>query len=375
MMAQPAPARIGDALEDVDTPALLIDLDAFERNLDTMAAFCRDAGVRLRPHSKTHKSAHIARLQMDRGAVGVCCQKVSEAEALVQAGITDVLISNQVVGRHKLNRLSALARHAKIAVCADDADNVFDLNAAAGQVGVIMDVLVEIDVGAGRCGVAPGVAALELGKQVDGQRNLRFAGLQAYHGSAQHIRDFAERKMAINAARAMTRETVDLLSQAGLDCGTVAGAGTGTYDFHAEAGVWNELQCGSYVFMDADYGRNKMEDGDFFTTFENALFVYATVMSKTKNDRCVIDAGHKALGNDQGFPLVHDLDEVTYSKPSDEHGTLDLSQASQALKLGDKIKLVPGHCDPTVNLYDWYVGVRNGRVEALWPVTARGALT
>ncbi len=374
-MAQAAPARIGDPLEDVDTPALLIDLDAFERNLDRMAAFCAEAGLRLRPHAKTHKSAHIARLQMDRGAVGLCCQKVSEAEALVQGGVPDVVISNQVVGRHKLDRLSALARHAKVAVCADDADNVFDLNAAAGQVGVVMDVFVEIDVGAGRCGVQPGKPALALAAQVAGQRNLRFAGLQAYHGSAQHIRDRAERKAAIDAAGEMTSETVDLLADNGLDCAIVAGAGTGTYDLHVNGGPWNELQCGSYVFMDADYGRNLMADGRAFDTFDNALFVYATVMSKTRDDRCVIDAGHKALGNDQGFPQVLDLPEVTYSGPSDEHGTLDLSEARQALKLGDKIKLIPGHCDPTVNLYDWYVGVRDGRVEALWPVTARGALT
>ncbi|MEK9670976.1 MAG: DSD1 family PLP-dependent enzyme [Rhodospirillaceae bacterium] len=374
-MAQPAPARIGDVLEDVDTPALLIDLDAFERNLDRMAAFCADAGVRLRPHAKTHKSAHIARQQIERGAVGVCCQKVGEAEALVQAGITDVLISNQVVGRHKLNRLSALARHARVAVCADDMDNVYDLNSAAGQVGVVMDVLVEIDVGAGRCGVEPGAAAVKLAQCVSRQRNLRFGGLQAYHGSAQHIRDFSERKMAINAAQALTRKTVELLAGAGIECETVAGAGTGTYEFHTTSGVWNELQCGSYTFMDADYGQNKMAKGEAFGTFDNALFVYATVMSKTRDDRCVIDAGHKALGNDQGFPLLADLPEVTYSKPSDEHGTLDISEASQALKLGDKVKLIPGHCDPTVNLHDWFVGVRNNRVEALWPVTARGALT
>ena len=155
----------------------------------------------------------------------------------------------------------------------------------------------------------------------------------------------------------------------------MGGAGTGTYEFHTAAKVWNELQCGSYVFMDVDYGQNRMADGKPFTTFENSLFVLATVMSKTREDFCVVDAGHKALGNDQGFPVVQDLEEVTYSKPSDEHGRLDLSQARQALKLGDKVKLIPGHCDPTVNLYDWYVGVRNGRVEALWPVTARGALT
>ncbi|MCF3629555.1 DSD1 family PLP-dependent enzyme [Thalassospiraceae bacterium LMO-SO8] len=374
-MPQPAPARIGDAAEDIDTPALLIELDAFERNLRKMADFAKESGVRLRPHSKTHKSAHIARLQMELGAVGVCCQKVSEAEALVQSGINDVLISNQVVGRHKLNRLSALARHAKIAVCADDADNVADLNAAAGQVGVIMDVLVEIDVGAGRCGVTPGEAAVALAKEIDRSRNLRFAGLQAYQGSAQHIRDFAERKMAINAAQVLTKKTVEQLAEAGLECDTVGGAGTGTYEFHTKSKVWNELQCGSYVFMDADYGQNRMSDGKPFRAFENSLFVLATVMSKTSDDFCVVDAGHKALGNDQGFPLVSELEEVTYSKPSDEHGRLDLSETRQALKLGDKVRLIPGHCDPTVNLYDWYVGVRNGRVEALWQVTARGALT
>ena len=238
-----------------------------------------------------------------------------------------------------------------------------------------MDVLVEIDVGAGRCGVQPGDAALSLAKEIDRARNLRFAGLQAYQGSAQHIRDFAERKMAINAAQVLTKQTVEKLTEAGLECETVGGAGTGTYEFHTKSKVWNELQCGSYVFMDADYGQNRMADGQLFHEFENALFVLATVMSKTGDDFCVVDAGHKALGNDQGFPTVHELEEVTYSKPSDEHGRLDLSDARQALKLGDKVRLVPGHCDPTVNLYDWYVGVRNGRVEALWQVTARGALT
>ena len=374
-MRQSAPARIGDAAEDVDTPALLIDLDAFERNLKKMADSIHAAGLRLRPHSKTHKSAHIARLQMELGAVGVCCQKVSEAETLVQSGINNVLISNQVVGRHKLNRLSALARHAKIAVCADDADNVADLNAAAGQVGVVMDVLVEIDVGAGRCGVQPGDDAVTLAKEIDRSRNLRFAGLQAYQGAAQHIRDFAERKMAINAAKVLTKQTIEKLTEAGLECETVGGAGTGTYEFHTDTTVWNELQCGSYVFMDVDYGQNRMSDGKLFSEFENSLFVLATVMSKTSDDFCVVDAGHKALGNDQGFPKVYELDEVPYSHPSDEHGRLDLSNARQALKLGDKVKLIPGHCDPTVNLYDWYVGVRNGRVEALWQVTARGALT
>lgn len=374
-MPLPPPAHIGMPADEVDTPALLIDLDAFERNLRKMADFAQEAGVRLRPHAKTHKSAHIARLQMDLGAVGVCCQKVSEAETLVEAGVSDVLVSNQVVGARKLERLAALARHAKIGVCADDGGNVDEMSAVANRYGAQLDVLVEIDIGAGRCGIAPGGPALNLAQRIAKADNLRFAGLQAYHGRAQHLRTDREREAAIGAAAALTRETIDLLREHGLECDTVAGAGTGTFSLEAASGLWNELQCGSYAFMDADYAQNKTQDGDLTDTFEHALFVFATVMSKTGSDACVIDAGHKALGNDQGFPTVEGLPEIGYSRPSDEHGSLDLSGASQALKLGDKVRLIPGHCDPTVNLYDWYVGIRNGRVEALWPVTARGAVT
>ena len=189
----PPPAEIGMRLADVDTPALLVDLDAFERNLETMAHGASAAGVRLRPHAKTHKCAVIARRQMAHGAVGVCCQKVSEAQALVQAGVADVLVSNQVVGRRKLERLAALAREARVGVCVDDAGNLADVGAAATAAGVAIDVLVEVDVGSGRCGVAPGEEAVALAKRVSATDGLRFAGLQAYHGRAQHIRDHAER--------------------------------------------------------------------------------------------------------------------------------------------------------------------------------------
>ena len=362
------------SLGDVDTPALLIDLDAFERNLNLMAESAAACGVRLRPHAKTHKCAVIARRQMALGAVGVCCQKVSEAEALVQAGVSDVLVSNEVVGRRKLDRLASLATEAQVAVCADNAENVVELDAAAKRADTVMDVLVEINVGANRCGVPPGEPALELARRVDAANHLRFVGLQAYQGRAQHIRDFEERRAAIEAAVDATRRTVDLLKREGLECEVIAGAGTGTWAFEAESGVYNELQAGSYVFMDADYARNKNAEGGRFDEFEHSLFVYTTVMSLPDENRAVVDAGLKAMAFDSGMPEVASTATIDYSGPSDEHGTLDLGQSNVRLALGEKLRLIPGHCDPTVNLYDWFVCVRGDRVETLWPIVARGAV-
>jgi D-serine deaminase-like pyridoxal phosphate-dependent protein len=361
-------------LEEIDTPALLVDLDAFERNLQSMAANVESCGVRLRPHAKTHKCAVIARQQMALGAVGVCCQKVSEAEALVHAGVTDVLVSNEVVGRRKLERLAALSKLAQVAVCVDDAGNVGDVDAAAAKFGTVIDVLVEIDVGAHRCGVAPGDAALNLARRVDAAGNLRFAGLQAYQGRAQHMREFEQRRLAIEAACASARQTVDLLRRNGMECELVAGAGTGTWALEAESGVYNELQAGSYVFMDADYSRNKNSDGGPFDEFEHSLFVYATVMSTPEPTRAVVDAGLKSMAFDSGMPEVYASETIRYAGPSDEHGNLDLSESNRRFAPGDKLRLIPGHCDPTVNLYDWYVCVRESRVEALWPIVARGAV-
>ncbi|MFO1350419.1 MAG: DSD1 family PLP-dependent enzyme [Gammaproteobacteria bacterium] len=374
-MVMNPPATVGMALEHVDTPTLIIDLDAFERNLKRLADAAARLGVRLRPHAKTHKSAAIALQQMALGAVGVCCQKVSEAEALIYGGVGNVLVSNQVVGANKLARLAALAHQAWVGVCVDNADNVTDVSRAAQNAGVTLDTLVEIDSGAGRCGVKPGEQALALAQRIADSPNLRFGGLQSYHGKAQHIRDFSERREAIRPAVVQTQLTMELLAKHGLRCDIVGGAGTGTYAFEGASGVYNELQAGSYVFMDADYARNLKQDGGFFDEFEHSLFVYATVMSKTASDWVVIDAGLKSHSVDSGMPAVHDMPGVTYSNPSDEHGKLNLGGAyHNSVKLGDKIKLIPGHCDPTVNLYDWYVGVRNGRVETLWPVSARGAV-
>ncbi len=367
-------AEVAMALADVDTPALLIDLDAFERNLAAMAEHVSAAGVRIRPHAKTHKCAVIARLQMDLGAVGVCCQKVSEAQALVQAGVTDVLVSNQVVGRRKVEHLVALAREAKVGVCVDDAGNAAQIGEAAAAADLSIDVLVEIDVGAGRCGVPPGDEALDLARRVSSIDGLRFAGLQAYHGSAQHIRNYAERGQAIASAASLARAAVESLAREGIECETVAGAGTGTWQFEAASGIYNELQAGSYVFMDVDYAKNLDENGGPFTAFEHSLFVYSTVMSRPVRDRAVLDAGLKAFATDCGMPRMADVESAAVVRPSDEHAVVDLSASNARLAVGDKVRLIPGHCDPTVNLYDWYVCVRGDRVEALWPIVARGCV-
>jgi D-serine deaminase-like pyridoxal phosphate-dependent protein len=368
------PAEIGMSLDEVDTPALVVDLDAFERNLKRLADRVAGTGVRLRPHAKTHKCAVIALKQMELGAVGVCCQKVSEAEALAYGGVKDVLVTNEIVGKTKLRRLMGLAGMARIATCADDPAQIAALDAAAGEAGITLPVHVEVNMGGNRCGVEPGEPALALARQVMDAAHLSFAGLQAYHGSAQHLRTWEERQKAIAGAVEKAGSTRDLLAKNGIACANITGAGTGTFEFEAGSGVYTELQCGSYIFMDADYGKNLDRDGHETRAFEPSLFVWATVMSRPTEDRAIVDAGLKALGMDSGPPNVWDEPAARFDRASDEHGRLVISGATNRLRLGDKIKLVPGHCDPTVNLYDWYVGVRGDRVEAIWPIVARGAV-
>jgi len=368
-MLQMPPAEPGMREDEVDTPALLLDLDALEHNLDTMAALLAPTGARLRAHAKTHKSPVIAQLQMRRGAIGQCVQKVAEAEALVWGGIPDVMVTNEVVGARKLARLAALAKVARVSLCADDPRQVAAIAAAAEAAGVRLPVLVEIDVGAARCGVAPGPEAVALAERIAASRHLRFGGLQAYHGSAQHIRQPEQRRVAIRTAGEGVRRTLEQLRQRGLDCPVVGGAGSGTFALEAESGLWTEVQAGSYAFMDADYARN-----DEAPPFRHALFVLATVMSAAIPGVAVVDAGHKAVPTDSGFPLVHGRPGVAYVSASDEHGKLVVEPGATRPELGEKLRLIPGHCDPTVDRYDWYVGLRRGRVECLWPVAARGAM-
>lgn len=373
-MLQEPPASIGQREDDIDTPALLLDLDAFESNLARMVQILDGTGVRLRPHAKAHKSPVIAQLQIARGAVGQCVQKVGEAEALVWGGVRDVLVSNEVVGASKLARFAALARLAAVAICADSEAHVLAIESAAADASVRLSVYVEIDAGGERCGIEPGERAALLARRIAQSPHLTFAGLQAYHGTAQHRRQPQERAAAIDGAAQSVRRTLDALAALDVQCPAVTGGGTGTFEYEIASGVYSEIQAGSYCFMDADYARNLDASGKPVSTFAQSLFVLSTVMSAPRPRIAVLDAGHKAVTIDSGLPLVWQRPQLTYVDASDEHGTLAYAADAAAPRLGEKVRLVPGHCDPTVDRYDWYVGVRNGRVESLWPISARGAM-
>jgi D-serine deaminase-like pyridoxal phosphate-dependent protein len=369
----PPPAEIGVPVSEVETPALIIDLDALDRNIAKMAEFARASGVRVRPHAKTHKSTAIALRQIALGAVGQCVQKVGEAEVLVRGGVKDVLVSNQVVGERKLRRLAALAKDATIALCFDASDQVDAASRVAREFGVVLGGLVEIEVGMERCGVAPGQDAAALARRVADASNLKFRGLQAYHGRAQHMTTYHERAQAIAFAIDAVRETLESLAAENLPCEIIGGAGTGTFAIEAASGVYNELQVGSYVFMDTEYARIRGGDGGRYAEFEHSLFVLASVINVPTADRVIVDAGLKSYSAERGHPWVHDRPDIEVTGVSDEHGKLKVGPHARPLSLGEKVWLIPGHCDPTVNLHDWYVGVRNWRVEALWPISARGA--
>jgi 3-hydroxy-D-aspartate aldolase len=333
-----------------------------------MSQYVTERNVRLRPHGKAHKSPDIAAFQIANGAVGVCCQKVSEAEAFVASGIKDVLITNEIVSRQKLRTVAELAHSARVGICVDDAGQVLALGEATNGKGVIIDVFVEVDVGHGRCGMGVGPEIGEVAGLINTTDGLRFAGLQAYHGSAQHFRSLSDRMIAIEGAGRLVRSAVEALSSAGISCPRVTGAGTGSYAIEIETGEYDEVQPGSYIFMDADYAKNELDSKA--VAFQQSLLVHATVMSVAVNGQAVLDAGYKALSVDSGFPVVWQKD-LSVLGMSDEHTRIQQETAAP-LRLGDRICLVPGHIDPTVNLHDWYVGVRNGNVEALWPIAAKG---
>lgn len=371
------PDLLGHPAAAIDTPALVIDLDAMERNLDRMAAFAAQQGMKLRPHAKMHKSATLAKLQMARGAVGVCVQKTSEAEALVALGVNNIYISNEVVSPFKLKRVIAVARElealgGELAIAVDSLEGVRQLAEAARGQHISLRVFIEIDVGQGRCGVAPGTAAVALAKEIGRHIELQFGGLQAYHGRAQHLRLLAERQQAIAQVVKDVQVTKAALEAAGHPVPLVTGAGSGTFSLEAASGVYGELQAGSYLFMDRDYAGNEQDPAQ--PKFEHALFVKSQVISVSA-DHVVIDAGHKSHAIDSGLPAVHGL-ALEYANGGDEHGIL---RGAVLPALGDAVWLIPGHCDPTVNLHDHLLGVRgglaDGKVEQIIRVDARGALT
>jgi 3-hydroxy-D-aspartate aldolase len=325
-MTTRSPAQPGDPVSAIDTPALVIDMDAFERNLDAMAAYAASSNMRLRPHAKTHKSPHVALAQGARGAVGQCCQKVSEAQVLVDGGISDVLVSNEVVGEAKVRRLAELAARASISVCADDAAQVAAYAQAARAAGVMLTVLVEIDAGAGRCGVAAGSPAADLARAILDEDALTFGGLQAYHGGAQHLRGPQERAAAIAMSGERVRATL-----AAFDAGRYLalwspGAGTGTFYEEAQSGLWGELQAGSYCFMDVDYARNQPAEGSNLPRFEHALFIASTVMSVARAGpvrvRCRPQDGGNRLRPANG---VERSRADVLASANDEHGVVTVS--------------------------------------------------
>ena len=368
------PAKPGMAEADIQTPCLVLDLDALERNIRKMGDYAKAHGMRHRAHGKMHKSVDVMKLQERLGgAIGVCCQKVSEAEVFVRGGIKDVLVSNQVRDPAKIDRLARLPKlGSRIIVCVDDLANVAELSAAAVRHGTTIECFVEIDCGAGRCGVTTTEAVVEIARAIAAAPGLKFTGIQAYQGAMQHLDSYEDRKAKLDAAIAQVKAAVDGLRAAGLEPELVSGGGTGSYYFESGSGVYNELQCGSYAFMDADYGRIRDKDGNRIDQgeWENALFILTSIMSHAKADKAICDAGLKAQSVDSGLPFVFGRTDVKYIKCSDEHGVIEDPQG--VLKVGDKLRLVPGHCDPTCNVHDWYVGVRGGKVEAVWPVSARG---
>jgi D-threonine aldolase len=375
-------ALVGQGVDAIDTPALVVDLDAMERNLERMQSFANAHGVRLRPHAKMHKCAALAKLQMQAGAAGVCVQKVSEAAVLARLGVHNIYVSNEVVALQKCELLAQIARgllaqKGQISVAVDSMLGIERL-AQAMQThggGARLDVFVEIDVGQGRCGVAPGAAAVPLAQAIQAQPALRLAGLQAYHGKAQHLRSAQERAAAMAQALAQVQHTRELLQAAGFTVPLVTGAGTGTFSIEASSGVYGELQAGSYLFMDADYAANEADAAA--PHFEHALFVKSQIISASST-HAVCDAGHKSHAIDSGLPRVwagHRADWV-FANGGDEHGIL---RGTQLPALGGTVWLVPGHCDPTVNLHNHMLGVRGGLdhgvVAQIFNVDTRGCLT
>jgi len=374
--ALPPAAQPGQAADTIDTPSLVLDLDTFSRNVDRMQAAADHAGVKLRPHAKAHKCPDISLVQIARGAVGICCQKVSEAVPFVRAGVRDIHISNEVAGPVKAALAAELARHGRISVCVDDVAQVNALAVATQTAGTQLDVFVEINVGQGRCGVADGAAVLALVERIHAHPQLTMRGLQAYHGGIQHLRGWHERRDGAARAADRTGAVIAQLEAAGVACEVVTGGGSGSVEFDLASGVYTEIQPGSYVFMDADYGANTYAGA---LRFEHSLFIATAVMSVAARDRVVVDAGLKSMAVDSGLPWIWDDGAASatldYVAANDEHGIVMPKSGTSTgglPPLGSRMMLVPGHCDTTLNLYDELVGVRGGVVECVWPVAARG---
>jgi D-serine deaminase-like pyridoxal phosphate-dependent protein len=360
---------VGRPLSDVDSPALVIDADAMEANIRDMAAYFASAPAALRPHAKTHKSPIIARKQIDAGAIGITCAKLGEAEALQQGGVRDILIANEIVGPRKIARLVRLARHCDIAVAVDNEENARQISDAAVAAGSTVRILVEVNIGMDRCGVEPGSQTLDLVKKVTSMPALTFFGFQAYEGHLVMYGSHDERAEKVHEAMTPLIETRRDVEKAGFDVTAISGGGTGTYDITAQIEGFDEIQAGSYVFMDAKY---RTVDGPG-EQFAPAIFLWSTVVSRPTADRAVLDIGLKTASPELGLPRFLDFEGTEITALSEEHAKVTLTDDdARQLKVGDQVRIQPGHVCTTVNLHDRYVVSRNGVVEAVWAVAGRG---
>ena len=355
----------GALVDEIDTPAIIVDLDVAEANIARLQEFGDANGTSIRPHSKTHKSPVFARKQIEAGAIGVCCAKVGEAEAMVAGGVKNILIPNQVVGTTKITRLVALASEANIVVAADDPDNVRQLSAVASAAGKEIGVIVEVNVGMNRCGTEPGEDTTALAKVIADSPGLRFDGVMGYEGHTVAVRDEAERRTNAEIAMAKLIGAADNIEAAGLPVNVISAAGTGTYNITGKMDRITDLQCGSYIFMDGDYL-------EVFDDFSPALTVLATVISRPTSDRAVLDTGMKAMSIDRGLPIVVNAPGAEFVKISEEHGIMAVEGEAQRLKVGDKVHLRPMHGDTTINLHAHYFCVRDGRLDSVIEIAGRG---
>lgn len=354
---------IGERVEELDTPCLMVDLDIMEENIRRMASICRDLQVRWRPHTKSCKVPALAHKLLEAGAEGICTAKLAEAEVMAAGGVRDILITGAVVGQPKVGRLISLARHfPEIKVVVDSVSNVTELLTAASSRGVVLNVLLEVNIGQDRCGVESGEAAREIAQLISESPGLRFRGAQGYEGHLQHIRDLREREEQCRTAMEALMVAVKQIEAANIPVDIVTTAGTGTFQIAARFPGITEVQPGSFIFMDTDYR-------DCGVPFGNALGVLATVISKPSRNRAVVDAGMKALSTDAGMAEAKTVSDLIHLSGGDEHGILKSPEGDIPLEVGQKIEFIPSHCDTTVNLYDWLYGIRGGLVETVWQVS------
>ena len=348
-------------LENLQTPALIVDENVFLQNSNNMSKILSGKTLKLRPHFKSHKCAEIARFQVENGAIGLTCAKLSEAIDLVDSGVENVLIANQIVDKSKIATLATLAKCATLTVCVDSKQNVLDLESACALMNTNLNVFIEYEIGMERCGVSKKEDVLSLAKLINTCAHLKFKGIQAYAGHISHEVSGEDRLNNTTKNTAKIKELIAYLNENGIDVETLSGGSTGTSIIKAEQGLYNELQAGSYLFMDATYK-------DLNLPFENSLFILATVVSVNEKIT-VVDAGVKSCGVDQGMPLCVGF---TYEKivASEEH--FQLHNPSKKFNVGDKVLLIPAHCCSTVNLYDKIYFVKDGKVTKRVQVSARG---